>query len=87
MMPGVTFAEITNQIIDAYDQGELSRVLRHRMNTRLDVITAPGRFGDVVFEFIDHCRCGKYQLQEDPTRKNPTSAKEKQEMVLKTSLP
>lgn len=42
---------------------------------------------DVVFEFIDHCRCGEYQLQEDPTKKNPTSAKEKQEMVLKTSLP
>ena len=46
-----------------------------------------GLGGDVVFEFIDHCRCGEYQLHEDPTRKNPRSATEKQEMLLKTSLP
>ena len=52
---------------------------------RYHFIKGPG--WDVVFEFIDHCRCGEYQLQQDPTKKNPTSAKEKQEMLLKTSLP
>jgi GWxTD domain-containing protein len=33
---------------------------------------------DVVFEFIDYCRCGKYQLREDPTKKPPPSTKERQ---------
>jgi GWxTD domain-containing protein len=33
---------------------------------------------DVLFEFIDNCRCGEYQLQEDPTNNRGRSATGKQ---------
>jgi len=41
---------------------------------------------DVVFEFIDICRCGVYRLREDPTRKRPSPKRDKNQLVpLKTS--
>ena len=52
MMPGVTFEAITDAIEEAYDQPELAKVLRARMDTRLDLITAPGTFSYVVFELL-----------------------------------
>jgi hypothetical protein len=52
MLPGVSFEEITKAIEDAYDNNELARLVRTRMNTRLDVISAPGRFRDVVLELL-----------------------------------
>lgn len=43
---------------------------------------------DVTFEFIDICRCGQYQLREDPTKKPAPSIKDKEHAVLvKQSLP
>ena len=29
---------------------------------------------DVYFEFVDKCRCGRYELRHDPTRKDPRSS-------------
>ena len=40
---------------------------------RYHILKGVGR--DVVFEFIDHCRCGEYQLREDPTKKRPRTEK------------
>jgi Trypsin-like peptidase domain/Effector-associated domain 1 len=52
MMPGVSFEEITNQIVDAYFQSELEMVLRQRMNVRLDRVVGPGTFDYVVFQLL-----------------------------------
>jgi hypothetical protein len=52
MMPGVSFEAISREIEDCYDYNELARLVRTRMNTRLDLIAAQGRFGDVVFELL-----------------------------------
>ena len=38
MMPGVTFEEIRNQIVDAYTYSELDTVLRERMNLGSEVV-------------------------------------------------
>jgi GWxTD domain-containing protein len=35
------------------------------------------RFRDVYFEFIDKCRCGRYELSHDPTQKSPGSKDER----------
>src|SRR5262245_1100372 len=52
MVPGVTYEEITDAITDAYEEDELKRVLRTRMDVRLDVIIGPKPFGTVVFELL-----------------------------------
>lgn len=54
MMPGVTFEEITNQIIDAYSESELEMVLRAGMNLRLDRIVnlRAGTLDYVVFQLL-----------------------------------
>src|SRR5437763_13793287 len=52
MMPGVTFEEIRNQIVDAYSYPELDTVLRERMNVRIDRVIAPGTFDYVVFQLL-----------------------------------
>jgi hypothetical protein len=52
MMPGVTFEEIRNQIIDAYTFSELETVLRERMNLRIDRVVGPGNFDYVVFQLL-----------------------------------
>jgi hypothetical protein len=52
MMPGVAFETITNAIAAAYNQRELEMLVRNRMNTRLDLITAPGPFEYVVFDLL-----------------------------------
>lgn len=52
MMPGVTFEEVRNQIIDAYEQDELKMLLRERMNVRLDRVIAPGTFDYQVFQLL-----------------------------------
>jgi hypothetical protein len=53
MMPGVTFKEIRDQIIDAFDEDELEEVLRDWMNIRLGVIIKKGAFGHVVFDLLE----------------------------------
>jgi hypothetical protein len=41
---------------------------------------------DVVFEFVDTCRCGVYRLREDRTQKRPSSPRDKNQPVpLKTA--
>lgn len=52
MMPGVSFEEIRNQIVDAYTYSELETVLRERMNVRLDRVVAPSTFDHVVFQLL-----------------------------------
>lgn len=52
MMPGVSFEEITGQIVDAYMQPELEAVLRQRMDLRLDRVVGPGTFDHVVFQLL-----------------------------------
>jgi hypothetical protein len=52
MMPGVTFGAITKAIVDGYDHAELAQTLRERMDLRLDLVTALGRFSNVVFELL-----------------------------------
>src|SRR5690242_19996197 len=51
-MPGVTFKEIQDAIIDAYEEPDLKQVLRREMNVRMDVEVPPGAFGDRVFELV-----------------------------------
>ena len=52
MIPGVTFEEISNQIVDAYQQQQLETILRQRMNVRLDRVTQPAPFDYVVFQLV-----------------------------------
>jgi hypothetical protein len=52
MMPGVTFEEITTQIVDAYSPSELVILLRQRMNLRLDRVVGPGNTDSVVFQLL-----------------------------------
>lgn len=52
MMPGVTFEEIRNQIVDAYSYPELETVLRERMNVRIDRVVAPSAFDYAVFQLL-----------------------------------
>jgi hypothetical protein len=52
MIPGVSFEEISKAIEDSYTYNELTRVIRTGMNTRLDLVTAPGALQDVVFELL-----------------------------------
>lgn len=45
----------------------------------------PGVGNNVVFEFIDTCLCGQYRLREDPTKKRPSSRRDKnQPLPVKT---
>jgi Trypsin-like peptidase domain/Effector-associated domain 1 len=53
MMPGVTFGEIRDAIVDAYNNDDLEEVLRIYMNVRLDVEIPPGAFRRRVFELIE----------------------------------
>ena len=53
MMPGVTFGEIRDAIVDAYNNQDLEEVLRFYMNVRLDDEIAPGAFRHRVFELIE----------------------------------
>lgn len=50
---------------------------------RYHFIQGVGR--DVVFEFVDTCRCGEYQLRKDPTKKRPR--REKMVPVKQTLIP
>src|SRR5262249_11358532 len=52
-MPGVTFKEIQNAIINASKEPDLEEVLRCDMNERLDVITGAAKLGHRVFELIE----------------------------------
>src|SRR5262245_8854603 len=51
-MPGVTFQEIRDAIVDAYRVDALEETLTFLMNERLDVITGAGAFGHRVFELV-----------------------------------
>ncbi|MGE5191464.1 MAG: trypsin-like peptidase domain-containing protein [Deltaproteobacteria bacterium] len=51
-MPGVTFEEITSEVVDAYDEDELKDLLKKRMNVRLDVIVARKPFGHMVSDLL-----------------------------------
>lgn len=51
-MPGVTYKEIQDAIVDAYDQADLEMVLRTDMNIRMDVEIDPGKLRNRVFDLI-----------------------------------
>jgi GWxTD domain-containing protein len=52
---------------------------------RYHILNGVGR--DVVFEFIDHCRCGEYQLQEDLSKRRLPSPRRKEKPLRIASLP
>ncbi len=52
MMPGVTFQEIRDAIVDAYAPQSLEETLLFLMNERLDVVTPPADFGYRVFKLV-----------------------------------
>jgi hypothetical protein len=54
MMPGVTFEEISNQIIDAYSEAALEMLLRVGMNLRLDRVVnlRAGTWDYTVFQLL-----------------------------------
>ncbi len=52
---------------------------------RYHILKGIGR--DVVFEFIDQCRCGEYPLRRDSPKNGPRSPKEQQKSIpVKTGL-
>jgi hypothetical protein len=52
-MPGATFQEIRDAIVDAYTPQSLEETLLFLMNERLDVITPPADFGYRVFKLVE----------------------------------
>jgi len=52
-MPGVTFKEIRDAIVDAYTPQSLEETLLFLMNERLEVITPPVDFGHRVFKLVE----------------------------------
>lgn len=52
MLPGTTFGEIQDAIVDAFDRADLAKALRRQMNLRLDVVVAEAGFDDQVFELV-----------------------------------
>lgn len=51
-LTGKQYEAFWRALCDAYTQNALARMLRFRLNKRLDLIAAPGSFEDVVFELI-----------------------------------
>jgi trypsin-like peptidase/effector-associated domain 1 (EAD1)-containing protein len=52
-MPGVDFGEFHAGLVEAFDQGELARLLRMRMDVGLAKIVSPGSFDDVAFLLLE----------------------------------
>lgn len=52
ILTGKQYEQFWKSMLDAYDQNHLARMLQFRLDKRLDLITAPGTFQDVVFELI-----------------------------------
>ena len=56
-MPGVDFGEFQEGLAEAFDEDELTRLLRVQLNVQLRKIVAPGSFNAVTFkllEWIEH---------------------------------
>jgi len=51
-LTGKQYEQFWKALLDAYDQNRLQRMLQFRLGKRLDLITAPGTFQDVVFELV-----------------------------------
>ena len=67
-MPGVDFGEFQEGLAEAFDQGELTSLLKVQMNVRLGQIVAPGSFNDVTFNLLDWV---ERRNRAAPRHKNP----------------
>jgi len=86
-MPGVTFKEIRDAIVDAYNEAALEEVLRTEMNIRMDVEIDPGAFGHRVFDLLGWAeqRGREVELVQVTARARPRKAS-MQEMYKKYGL-
>ena len=55
-LTGKQYEDFWRALCDAYKQNDLEKMLEFRLEKRLDHITGPGNFQDVVFELIDVAR-------------------------------
>ncbi len=77
MMPGVTFQEIRDAIIDAYTPQSLEETLLFQMNERLDDITLAADFGHRVFLLLKWAEKNgrEVELVQAMAKERPRNAK------------